>query len=322
MKFITAFVALCAGASAARTFATRETVEAINSAQSLWTASLDSPTAGLSHDEVKSLLGTDVHYAWNDPENPPERTYSAAARAAAPESFDARTNWPNCKSMSQIRDQSDCGSCWAFGAVEAMSDRECIKHGEDIILSAEDMNSCSGAGSCNGGYPAGAYSYWKRTGVVREQCVKYSLPSCDHHLPSSKNPCTGKIVPTPACKKTCVDDPSIEFEKDKRKAEDVYTVRGEANMMVELSTNGPCEGAFSVYEDFLLYAGGIYKHTTGSYEGGHAIRILGYGVENGTKYWLIANSWNEHWGEKGYFRIVRGTNECGIENTMWCGIAE
>jgi cathepsin B len=203
-----------------------------------------------------------------------------------------------------------------------MSDRECIKHGEDIILSTEDMNSCSGAGSCNGGYPAGAYNYWKRTGVVREQCVKYSLPSCDHHIPHSDNPCKGKIVPTPACKKTCVDDPSIDFEKDKRKAEDVYTVRGEENMMVELSTNGPCEGAFSVYEDFLLYTGGIYKHTSGSYEGGHAIRILGYGVENGTKYWLIANSWNEHWGEKGYFRIVRGTNECGIENTMWCGIAE
>jgi len=92
--------------------------------------------------------------------------------------------------------------------------------------------------------------------------------------------------------------------------------------MTELSTNGPCEGAFTVYEDFLLYTGGIYKHTSGSVEGGHAIRILGYGVENGTKYWLIANSWNEHWGEKGYFRIVRGVNECGIENTMWCGTAQ
>ena len=43
-----------------------------------------------------------------------------------PKSFDSRTNWPDCASIRQIRDQSSCGSCWAFGAVEAMSDRICI----------------------------------------------------------------------------------------------------------------------------------------------------------------------------------------------------
>mgnify|MGYP001837959266 FL=1 len=321
MKFVFALLAVAACAAAAGKFATRETIEHINSVQNLWTASLESPTAHLSHEEIQALLGTDEKFAWNDPQNPPERTFSLKARAAAPESFDARTAWPQCKSMGMIRDQSDCGSCWAFGAVESMSDRECIKHGVDIILSSEDMNSCSGAGSCNGGYPSSAYHYWERTGVVTEKCVKYSLPSCDHHVPGSTNPCTGKIVPTPSCKNTCVDDPSIDFKSDKRKAASVYTVRGEENMMTELSTNGPCEGAFSVYEDFMAYTSGVYKHVTGSYEGGHAIRILGYGVDNGTKYWLIANSWNEHWGEKGYFRILRGVNECGIENMMWCGIA-
>jgi len=320
MKFVVALIAVALCVSAR--IHTRETIEYINSVQNLWTASLDSPTAQLSHEEVKALLGTDEKFAWNDPQNPPLRTYSKVARANAPEEFDSRKQWPHCQSMSMIRDQSDCGSCWAFGAVESMSDRECIKHGEDIILSAEDMNSCSGAGSCNGGYPSSAYNFWERTGVVTEKCVKYSLPSCDHHIPGSTNPCKGEIVPTPSCKRTCVDDPSIDFSSDKRKGERVYTVRGEADMMTEISTNGPCEGAFSVYEDFMAYTGGIYQHVTGGYEGGHAIRILGYGVENGTKYWLIANSWNEHWGEKGYFRIVRGTNECGIENTMWCGLAQ
>ena len=48
--------------------------------------------------------------------------------------------------------------------------------------------------------------------------------------------------------------------------------------------------------------------------GGHAIRILGYGVENGEKYWLCANSWNEEWGDNGYIKIRRGTDECGIES--------
>ena len=77
---------------------------------------------------------------------------------------------------------------------------------------------------------------------------------------------------------------------------------------------GPVETAFTVYSDFEDYAGGIYQRTTGKPAGGHAVKIVGWGVENGTKYWKVANSWNPYWGEKGFFRIVRGKNECGIED--------
>jgi len=53
---------------------------------------------------------------------------------------------------------------------------------------------------------------------------------------------------------------------------------------------------------------------TGKYLGGHAVKVIGYGEENGVKYWMVANSWNENWGENGFFRILRGNNECGIES--------
>lgn len=69
-------------------------------------------------------------------------------------------------------------------------------------------------------------------------------------------------------------------------------------------TNGPIEASFSVYEDFLTYKSGVYKHTTGSYLGGHAIKVLGWGVEGGEDYWLCANSWNNEWGANGYFKIL------------------
>lgn len=54
-------------------------------------------------------------------------------------------------------------------------------------------------------------------------------------------------------------------------------------------------------------------------QGGHAIKIIGWGVENDTPYWLVANSWNTSWGEKGFFKILRGANECGIENNTAFG---
>jgi cathepsin B len=72
-------------------------------------------------------------------------------------------------------------------------------------------------------------------------------------------------------------------------------------------TYGSVEGSFTVYEDFLTYKSGVYQWSgKGKQLGGHAIKILGWGVENGTPYWLCANSWNESWGDNGYFKILRG----------------
>lgn len=81
----------------------------------------------------------------------------------------------------------------------------------------------------------------------------------------------------------------------------------------EIMLRGPVTAAFSVYSDFEQYAGGIYHHVSGDMLGGHAVKITGWGEEGGVKYWKVANSWNPYWGEKGFFRIVRGTNECNIE---------
>lgn len=64
----------------------------------------------------------------------------------------------------------------------------------------------------------------------------------------------------------------------------------------------------------------MYKHVTGKMLGGHAIRILGYGVEDGTKYWLVANSWNSDWGDQGFFKILRGEDHLGIESGIAAGI--
>lgn len=50
------------------------------------------------------------------------------------------------------------------------------------------------------------------------------------------------------------------------------------------------------------------------------VQIIGWGVENGQKYWLIANSWNANWGEKGFFKMLRGVDECDIEDEANAGV--
>ncbi|RCN23741.1 hypothetical protein ANCCAN_30570 [Ancylostoma caninum] len=85
-------------------------------------------------------------------------------------------------------------------------------------------------------------------------------------------------------------------------------------------TNGPVEAAYTVYEDFYQYTGGVYVHTGGQKVGGHAVRILGWGVDNKTPYWLVANSWNTDWGENGSVKnpAVQTSFSEYITNKSYC----
>ena len=95
-----------------------------------------------------------------------------------------------------------------------------------------------------------------------------------------------------------------------------------AKIQTEIMTNGPVEGAFSVYADFITYKSGVYQQKSDKYLGGHAIKILGWGMDSDSSlpYWLVANSWNPSWGLDGYFWILRGKDECGIESGIVAGM--
>jgi cathepsin B len=191
------------------------------------------------------------------------------------------------------------------------------------------VSCCTSCGDgCDGGDPGAAWDWYERTGVVsgdlygdNSYCQPYKLAPCDHHTTGKYSPCPA-VVPTPACENKCNSRYTThDYKSDKRVATDSYRVSSKvAAIQTEIFNHGPVEVAFTVYEDFLAYKSGVYQHTTGSALGGHAVKMMGWGTENGVDYWLVANSWNEDWGDQGTFKILRGRDECGIEDDVVAGI--
>jgi len=268
------------------------------------------------------------------------------SNAAVPDAFDSETNWPQCaKIINEIRDQSNCGCCWAFAGAEAASDRMCIASNASLLmpLSAQDVCFCSSWNGCDGGMIDTPWTYIKNKGAVTGglykgdykgqpthtftgMCADFSLPHCHHHGPQGSDPYPAENKPgcpsehSPQCPKKCdaaASSGHSDFEDDKYSfTGKTQTASGEEQIQKMIMSGGPVETAFTVYSDFEDYAGGIYHHVTGSMAGGHAVKMVGWGEENGVKYWKVANSWNPYWGEKGYFRIKRGNNEGGIEDQV------
>jgi cathepsin B len=295
----------------------------VNSQNGSWSARVNERFHGMTFEQIKRQLG-----ALKGGAKLPTRTH-ADSNVAIPESWQAAEAFPACKEVIEtVVDQSACGSCWAMAVSSAASHRLCIKNNGAVTtqLSARDLLSCcSSCGfGCEGGYPSSAWSWLSSTGIVSgknyndfSKCVSYPFQPCGHHVDTFEPSCSTLDFSTPKCQKSCDDATSwpASYAEDKLKFSKAFGVYGEAAMQKELMANGPISVAFTVYSDFLNYKGGVYKKTSGSVLGGHAVTLIGWGVEaDGTKYWTIQNSWNESWGEKGNFRIVRGTDECGIES--------
>jgi len=270
-----------------------------------WEATLDNKFASWTLGDAKKILGArldDIFIA----EAP-----VVDAVTAVPANFDARQQWPGA--IHPIRNQEQCGSCWAFGATESLSDRFAIQSNlsTNTVLSPQQLVSCNTGQNlgCNGGYPILAWQYMQATGVVTDACYPYT----------SGGGVTGNCL----LSSTTTTCPGGSGTVQYYNAATAYAVGTTvAAIQTEIYTNGPIEVAFDVYQDFFSYTSGVYVHTTGSLAGGHAVKMIGWGTLSGTPYWTCSNSWGTSWGMQGFFLIESGVDECGIESAGTAGLAQ
>jgi cathepsin X len=97
-------------------------------------------------------------------------------------------------------------------------------------------------------------------------------------------------------------------------SEEYGKVSGEEAMMQEIFQRGPIACGIAVPDDLETYTSGVYNDTTGDMNIVHDISVVGWGVDNGTKFWTVRNSWGTHYGESGFVRVIRGTNNIAIES--------
>ncbi|KAJ9559990.1 hypothetical protein OSB04_005150 [Centaurea solstitialis] len=217
--------------------------------------------------------------------------YALRSGDVLPDSVD----WRTTGAVAAVKDQGNCGSCWAFstiGSVEAVNQ---IVTGELITLSEQELVDCDTSYNegCNGGYMDDAFEFIIKNGGI-DTDADYPYTAKDGKCDSSRK--NAKVVSIDSYEDVPVND---ESALQKAAANQPITVAIEAGG-----------------RDFQFYTSGIFSGSCGT-DLDHGVVVVGYGTEDGKDYWIVRNSWGAEWGEKGYLRMERNIKQ----NVGKCGIA-
>jgi C1A family cysteine protease len=203
-----------------------------------------------------------------------------------PESID----WVQKGGVTPVKNQAQCGSCWAFSTTGAVEGAYFVASGKLVSLSEEDLVSCDTVDNgCGGGAMDNGFDFAKNYGICREADDPYTSGQGNRGICNGK--CKAAVTVT-----SHVDVPPKDEEALKAAvAMQPVSVAIEADQKV-----------------FQLYTGGVLNNVACGTKLDHGVLVVGYGTENGHDFWKVKNSWGETWGEQGFIRIARGSNMCGI----------
>ncbi|KAL3741714.1 hypothetical protein ACJRO7_017221 [Eucalyptus globulus] len=220
-----------------------------------------------------------------------EKPFKYANFTAIPAALDWRTK----KAVTPVKDQGDCGSCWAFSAVAAMEGITMIKKGKLVPLSVQELVDCDvDDNGCHGGLMDRAFKFIKSKGGLSTEA--------NYPYQANNGTCNTAKMANPAASITGYQDVPANNEK--------ALLQAVANQPVSVAIEG--SGL-----NFQFYSSGVFSGSCGT-SIDHAVTAVGYGkTSRGTKYWLLKNSWGTGWGESGYMRIQRDvSSKAGL-----CGLA-
>eukprot|EP00927_Polykrikos_kofoidii_P029883 TRINITY_DN25764_c0_g1_i1.p1 TRINITY_DN25764_c0_g1~~TRINITY_DN25764_c0_g1_i1.p1 ORF type:complete len:413 (-),score=70.38 TRINITY_DN25764_c0_g1_i1:114-1262(-) len=198
-------------------------------------------------------------------------------------------DWRSKEVVSAVNDQGHCGACWAFAAAETLESHYAIASGKLVELSVQPFlscvsnpNHCGGSGGCGGATVELALNYSAAQGLPLKADLPY-LKRADICKPFTKAVVHTGFVKLP-------ENSAMSLE-------------------TAVATKGPVAVIVAALP-WQLYGGGIFQGCSNPLpslgnELDHAVQVVGYGSENGHKYWLVRNSWGGGWGEEGYIRISR-----------------
>lgn len=210
---------------------------------------------------------------------------------------DGDIDWVSKGAVTPVKDQKQCGSCWAFGTTGDIEGVTFLSTGKLPDLSEEELVQCDKGQDegCQGGLPEDAFKYVIKNGLTSEQHYKYTSGSGK----------TGK------CKRNKIKKPLTYI---KGYASVSKSARTEAAIKTALAKNGPIVIGINAgpMQDYNSGIDNPKRCASKENDLDHAVLIVGYGTQGGKSYWKIKNSWNTDWGEKGYYRVVYGENKCGV----------
>lgn len=181
------------------------------------------------------------------------------------------------------------------------------------------MINCRAGGTCNGGNPSGVYKYAYQSGIPDSSCMQYSAKNLQTLTCTDFDICRDCVGPAPPPEESglenCAAVPFTHYY-----VSDYYSIRGADRMKADIYLHGPISCGMDVTDAFEAYTGGIYSEVKRVPLINHEISIVGWGIEDGTEYWIGRNSWGTYWGERGFFKIKMHSDNLAIETDCTAGI--